>query len=225
MTTATLAEGSVQRVRSAVVARNQAPARPAPTVQPRSEADEDQALMRAAQAGEPTAFNHVVERFGVRMLRFLECFVGDRARARDLAQESFLRLHGCFRGHENQRDGNGVSLLYTIAANLGRDELRRRKARRETSLQAAAVVSITESESRLERDERQEQVMRSLAELDDDARLLLVMREIQDMSYDEIAAIQQVAIGTIKSRISRARLAFRDIWCRHQRANGDRSPS
>jgi RNA polymerase sigma-70 factor, ECF subfamily len=218
MTTTTIAEITIESVQDAIFQHGQATDR---TSAP-PEADlgnDDQALMRAAaQDGEPQVFNRVVERFGVRILRFLECLVGDRARARDLAQEAFLRLHTCFKKQEQKRDGNAISLLYVIAGNLGRDELRRRNVRRESPLDYAAIVPVIENEARLERDERNEQVMRALAELDADTRLLLVLREIQELSYDEIAIIQGVTIGTVKSRISRARLAFRDIWIRYQRS-------
>ncbi len=223
MTTTTIAEITVQSVQDAIFQHGQTVDHASVPTELPPEADpgnDDQALMRAAaQDGEPLMFNRVVERFGVRILRFLECLVGDRARARDLAQESFLRLHTCFiKKQEHKRDGNAVSLLYVIAGNLGRDELRRRNVRRESPLDYAAIVPVIENEPRLERDERNEQVMRALAELDADTRLLLVLREIQELSYDEIATIQGVTIGTVKSRISRARLAFRDIWTRYQRA-------
>jgi RNA polymerase sigma-70 factor, ECF subfamily len=222
MTTTTIAEITILSVQDAIFHHGKATDRASIPTESPPESEiviDDQALMHAAaQYGEPMVFNRVVERFGVRILRFLECLVGDRARARDLAQESFLRLHTCFKKQDQKRDGNAVSLLYVIAGNLGRDELRRRSVRRESPLNCAAIVPITENETRLERDERNEQVMLALAELDDDTRLLLVLREIQELSYDEIASIQGLAIGTVKSRISRARLAFRDIWTRYQRS-------
>jgi RNA polymerase sigma-70 factor, ECF subfamily len=222
MTTTTVAEITVQSVQDAIFQHGQTIDHSHVPAELPPEADlgnDDQALMQAAaQNGEPLIFNRVVERFGVRILRFLECLVGDRARARDLAQESFLRLHTRFKNPEQKREGNAVSLLYVIAANLGRDELRRRSVRRESPLDCAAIMTVAENDVQLEQDERNQQVMRALAELDADTRLLLVLREIQELSYDEIATIQGVNIGTVKSRISRARLAFRDIWTRYQRA-------
>lgn len=184
----------------------------------------DRTVMRLASTGDPEAFDGTVERFGARVLRFLACLIGDHARARDLAQESFLRLHQRFAGGEQPRDGDPTSLLFTIAANLGRDELRRRTVRRETPLPESGVARTLEVGSQLEREELHQQVKLILAELEPETRLLLVLREIQDLSYGEIAEIQGIPMGTVKSRVSRARLAFRDAWCqrlgRHGRHEG-----
>lgn len=174
--------------------------------------------MRQASEGDPRAFDGAVERFGARVLRFLACLTGDQARARDLAQESFLRLHQRFAHRaEAAHDGDPTSLLFTIAANLGRDELRRRRTRREAPMPDDGVARTLELETALERDERHRLVQTVLAGLDPDTRLLLVLREIQDLSYDEIAGIQGVPLGTVKSRVSRARLVFRDAWCREMK--------
>lgn len=220
MTTTTVEEITIQSVHEAIFKHGQKAARaksprktPAKTILDY----DDQTLMRAAaKEGHPIIFNLVVERFGVRILRFLECLVGDRERARDLAQETFLRLHACFIKQGQKRDGNAISLLYIIAGNLGRDEIRRRHVRRESPLDSAADIPVQQTVGSSEQNEHTAQVMRALAELDADTRLLLVLREIQELSYDEIATIQGINIGTVKSRISRARLAFRNMWSRYQ---------
>lgn len=185
----------------------------------------DRRVMRLAAAGDPAAFHGAVERFGARVLRFLACLISDQSRARDLAQESFLRLHQRFsNGGERSGEGDPTSLLFTIAANLGRDELRRRTVRRETPLPEHGVARTLAVESNLERDERHLQVKEVLAELEPETRLLLVLREIQELSYDEIGGIQGIPLGTVKSRVSRARRAFRDAWCRRMKRQEGASP-
>lgn len=174
----------------------------------------DRDLMRAAAAGDADAFQAAVGRYGARIVCFLDRFLGDRARASDLAQEAFLRLYQRVRRSGGEHAGDATSLLFTIAANLGRDELRRRRTRREAPLDGAAAAHAAASppEAGIEREERERAVRTALARLDPDTRLLLVLRDVQGLSYEEIGAVLAVPLGTVKSRISRARVAFRDEW-------------
>lgn len=175
----------------------------------------DSDVMRDASTGDGGAFHEVVVRYGTRIVCFLDRFLGDRARANDLAQETFLRLHQRIAAKTISQTGDPVSLLFTIAANLGRDELRRRKTRREGPLGGAAddqAGAESGPEAGMERDERQHAVRAALASLEPDTRMILVLRDVQGFSYEEIASAFGLPLGTVKSRLNRARLAFRDAW-------------
>ncbi len=175
----------------------------------------DQEILREAASGDGEAFHAVVVRYGARIVRFLDGFLDDRARAQDLAQETFVRLHQRLTAIDLPQPGNPASLLFTIAANLGRDELRRRKVRRESVLGGSGdepAAADQQPGARLERDEDCSLVREALARLDPDVRLILMLRDVQGLSYEEIAGMIGAPLGTVKSRISRARLAFRDAW-------------
>ena len=173
----------------------------------------DTDLLRAVATGNAEAFRETVGRYGKRIVCFLDRVLCDHARATDLAQEAFMRFYKRLRAPGNEHTGDATSLLFTIAANLGRDELRRRKVRREAPLGHHAEQSAELSPGAgLEREERELVVRAALAALDADDRLLLVLREVQDLPYETIATILEVPLGTVKSRISRARLAFREAW-------------
>jgi RNA polymerase sigma-70 factor, ECF subfamily len=175
----------------------------------------DRDLLKAAATGDAEAFREAVQRFSSRIVCFLDRFISDRARAADLTQETFLRLYQRLRDSPSEHPGDPMSLIFTIAANLGRDELRRRNVRKESPLANAIEPSVeTPPEARIERDERHHVVRTALAALDSDDRLLLLLREVHGMPYDGIATVLGVRLGTIKSRISRARVAFRDSWLR-----------
>ena len=177
------------------VARERAPAEPA-------------GGGREARLPDADAFAELVGRLSSRLVRFLDRFLGDHARARDLTQEAFLRLHQRLLTLPPELAATDpTALLYTIAANLGRDELRRRKLRREKSFSGMVERSANgpRPDEAIERAEDGDHVRAALARLEPDKRLLLVLRDVDGLGYERIAEILAVPIGTVKSRISRAR--------------------
>lgn len=178
----------------------------------------DNELAAAAAEGDMEAFTVVVTRYQDRICGFLSRLLLDYHRAQDLAQETFLRVYRRLRGGgpEEARKGNFRSLLFTIARNLGCDELRKRKRHGEIRMVDAhgssapasdpAVLAMTR--------EKQEAVWQALDGLPEDARALLIWHEIEGMPYEQIARTLSIPLGTVKSRINRARMAFSESFTR-----------
>lgn len=177
----------------------------------------DEDLVERAQKGDMDAFDQLVRRYEAKIYSVSYRFMGNHADAGDLAQDTFIRMYQSlpnFRG-----DSSFSTWLYRVAANACRDELRKRQRRRSVSMDELMAASPTKvpaaaaqdsPEETAQRHETQRQVQGCLDELSPDHRLILVLREIQDLSYEEIAGILDCSLGTVKSRISRARNALKE---------------
>src|SRR5213592_1611767 len=170
-------------------------------------------MARVAEEDE-RAFTELVRRYQGRLTNLVGRLLNDRECADDLAQEVFIRVYVHRR---NYRRGSKLSTwLFTIAANLAKNEIRRRVRRRNwfslDALQevlkdsAIQLADPTEGrESRMEREQLQEALGRTIATVPEKYRLALVLRDIEGMAYEEIAVILSVPGGTVRSRINRAR--------------------
>ncbi len=184
------------------------------------EGDEDQLVERLKRADE-AAFNELVRLYQERVFRLVLHMLKDRAEAEDLAQEVFVTvfksIHG-FRG-----DSKLSTWLYRVAANHAKNRLkylqRRARGRRkelDELADASAIDSATMStSSRLARPDEQAQgnqlerlVQVALRELPDEQRELVVLRDIENLTYEEIQELTGLASGTVKSRLHRARLSL-----------------
>jgi RNA polymerase sigma-70 factor (ECF subfamily) len=168
-------------------------------------------------------FEILVGRYKNAIVSFLFRFTGDFRTAEDLAQETFLRV---FRKiHEYNSTAKFSTWLYTIASNLAKDEFKRRVRHPAKSLdwrgggdttrdmpQAKADTTDSVPDVRLEHDEARQNVNKALNLLDEHDREVLLLKDVQGLSYEEIAQVLELPMGTVKSRISRARLAFKDVW-------------
>ncbi|HEY4659207.1 MAG TPA: sigma-70 family RNA polymerase sigma factor [Gemmatimonadaceae bacterium] len=182
---------------------------------------EDTALVNAYLAGELRSFDVLVERYQTRLLNFINRVVGDRERAEDLTQEVFIRVHrhlGRF-----DRSKKFSTWIYTIASNLAKNELRNR-ARNPLVLFTSITQDWDDDERPLEfedpsarpddefrRRNIKELVEQSVARLPEHHREVFVLREIEGRSYEEIATITRCNLGTVKSRLNRARNSFAEI--------------
>jgi RNA polymerase sigma-70 factor (ECF subfamily) len=174
----------------------------------------DEDLMARVAADDEKAFTELVRRFQGRVTNLVARVLNDRECADDLAQEVFLRVYVHRR---NYRHGSKFSTwLFTIAANLAKNEIRRRVRRRNWfSLDALGellkdsaiqLADPTEGrEARLEREQLQAAIARSIATVPEKYRLALVLRDIEGLPYEEIAQVLGVPGGTVRSRINRAR--------------------
>ena len=172
-------------------------------------------LVRAAAGGDEDAFAELVRLHEKKVYHLALKMCGNAEDASDVAQEAFL---SAWNGLPNFRGEAGFSTwLYRLTSNAAIDLLRRtRKQRGELSLDDEdAGIDPVDGElppqERAEAAELREAVTAGLAELSEDHRQALVMREMQELSYEEIAAALGVDLGTVKSRIFRARAALRKI--------------
>ena len=172
-------------------------------------------LVRAAAGGDESAFSELVRIYENKAYHLALRMVGNPEDAYDVAQDAFL---AAWRGLPSFRGESGFSTwLYRLVSNAAIDHLRRTKHQRgnvslddeELNLDAPDE-SPTPQEAAEEKDLK-EVVAAGLKELSDDHRTVLVMREVQELSYEEIAESLQLDLGTVKSRISRARTHLRKI--------------
>jgi len=174
----------------------------------------DEDLMARVAEDDERAFTELVRRFQARVMNLVSRVLNDRECGDDIAQEVFVRV---FVHRRNYRRGSKFSTwLFTIAANLAKNEIRRRVRRRNwfslDALQevlkdsAIQLADPTEGrESRMEREQLQEAMGRAIATVPEKYRLALVFRDIDGLSYEEIAQVLGIPGGTVRSRINRAR--------------------
>jgi RNA polymerase sigma-70 factor (ECF subfamily) len=181
----------------------------------------DSALAQRFLDGEQRAFGELVSRYDQRLLNFVYRTVGDRERAQDLVQETFVRVYRHLHRFDQSRKFS--TWIYTIAGNLAKNELRNRS--RNPLVLFQTIRKNWEADHRpLEwEDERsmpddlfrkrhlREKVEEAVQELPEHHRIVFVLREIEGRSYEEIAEITGTNLGTVKSRLNRARNNFARI--------------
>ena len=176
-------------------------------------------LVRMSKNGDIHAFEELVCRYERKIFTAAYRLIGNREDAADLAQEAFLRA---FRSIQNFRaEASFLTWMYSIVTNLCRDELRKRSRVQLESLDER--ISIDDSEvakqfsSRdtgpaeiYEQKELQNKIQDLINTLLPEYRMALVLRDIQGLSYEEIATQLDCSLGTVKSRINRARNHMKD---------------
>jgi RNA polymerase sigma-70 factor (ECF subfamily) len=181
----------------------------------------DEALVDRCCAGDLGAFDELVRRHESRVVSLALRLVGDRDAAHDLAQEAFI---AAFRNLSKFRRASAFSTwLFRITYNLGMDELTRRRRATERSVDTFYGENTEEGDGALQipdasdtpegaaqRRERKLAVRRAIMRLPKAQRVVLVLYDIQGVPYEEIASTLACPLGTVKSRLSRARLALLD---------------
>jgi len=177
--------------------------------------DVDKALVTRLRAGDEAAFREVVEAHRDRILTVITRVVGSGADAEDLAQETFLKAFGAI----DRFDGRSAlfTWLYRIAVNTARDWNDHRRRRPAVPLEGehGPVVDPvapdgSPQDAAMRREERAA-VRRALARLPEPFRTTLVLREMEGLPYEEIAETLGISIGTVESRIFRARGKLRAL--------------
>jgi RNA polymerase sigma-70 factor (ECF subfamily) len=164
-----------------------------------------------AQRGKPE-WADVVARYADVVYTMAYRLTGDDEEARDLAQDVLLRLH---KGLRRYREGNFEGWLYRTTVNAFRDRLRKRKRLREDELpedvgpRFASPVAVVEEA--VQQAELHEVVQRAIVKLPPEYREVVVLRDLEGRSYDEIADILEIPPGTVRSRIHRGREALRQL--------------
>ncbi len=183
----------------------------------RGESLDEQALIRAAQRGGLDAFNTLVLSHQDSVYSVAYRIMGESAGAADAAQNTFITA---FKRLDTYHGGSFRAWLLRIATNLCYDELRRLKRRPATSIEELPDAEADDGpalpdpgdtpEQVATRRELQQAIADCIRTLGDDQRAVLVMSDVEEMDYQEIADVTGANLGTVKSRLSRARAAVRD---------------
>ena len=175
----------------------------------------DEILIKRFQNGDRQSYNELVFRYKDKILNFLYRFMHDIDLAQDLAQETFLKVY--IKKDSYREISKFSTWLYTIASNLAKTELRKIKRRKTYSI---SEISISEREHNYfidednndKLDDNEAKILhKSIFELEQDFRTIIILREIQELSYENISKILKLPLGTVKSRINRGKLKLREI--------------
>jgi RNA polymerase sigma-70 factor (ECF subfamily) len=186
-------------------------------------------LLRRLRERDERAFRELVEEYQDRVFNLLYRMIGGREEAEDLAQEVFVTV---FKSIEQFRGDSKLSTwLYRVAVNHCKNRIKylsRRHDRQTGALddaaerEAASLGQHPIGAARIERPDRALEgaqldllVQRAIADLDEDHRVVVVLRDIEELSYEEIGAITSLPEGTVKSRLHRARLALKQKLAKH----------
>ncbi len=179
-------------------------------------------LVRQAQAGKTTAFDELVRQFHVRIFNLAFRMTNDMNDAADLTQEVFVKAYDKINSFEGK--SRFSTWLYALALNICRSGLRRLK-----SISSREVLSLDRKKDpetgrgryepadagdlpgkALERQDTMRVVEKAIAGLPEEFRTVIVLRDLQDLAYEEIAETLDCSVGTVKSRLARARTRVKD---------------
>ena len=184
--------------------------------------ESDESLIERCKSGQQDAFDVLVERYQQKVFNIAYRMSGNEEDALDWAQESFIRVYKALDSFKGQ--SSFATWLHRITNNICIDELRKRKRQPLVVLSTSSSVSTDEGEYQVEfssspEDNPEERVLsaefretihKGLQDLSPEHRMVLVLRDLESHSYEEIADILDVNVGTVKSRLNRARLALRE---------------
>ncbi len=172
----------------------------------------DEELIARFQEGDEQAYVELVNRFRNRLMSFIYRYVNDMEQAEDIVQDALLKLYT--HKHYYKNIAKFSTWIYTIAANLAKTELRKKKSRKVTYLsqmgpeerdyELPAVEPDTDELAQSEYIEKK--IQAAIQKLPLHFRTVTILRDIQELSYEEISKIVDVPLGTVKSRINRARI-------------------
>lgn len=179
----------------------------------------DEDLMEQFQDGTVQAFNILVSRYKDRLHNFLFRYTHNHEDCEDLVQETFLRVHRS--RHSYERIAKFSTWMYTIALNLAKSLYKKKQRMQKVSIHEDPEDSESQEmhfeDSSILQDEQLHQKLcvkeleKALMDLNEEFREAIVLRDIQELTYEEIAEITGTAMGTVKSRINRGRLQLQEI--------------
>ncbi|NOZ62701.1 MAG: sigma-70 family RNA polymerase sigma factor [Calditrichaeota bacterium] len=176
----------------------------------------DEDLIERFQNGDVYAFDLIVKRYKNQLLNFIYRFLGNTEEAEDLVQETFLRVYRNRKAY--QKVAKFSTWIYTIAGNLAKTELRKRKRRRFFSISELGYndkdYDISDENYNPERDVdgriKETMIHEKIMELSPKFREVIILRDVQQLSYEEISEIVNIPLGTVKSRVNRGRLKLQE---------------
>lgn len=191
---------------------------------PAPDADQvDRDLVAAIRAGDSDAWTTLIERYQVRIFSICVRMVRDRETASDLTQDAFIKV---IKGLDTFDERAKLSTwVYRVTMNVCLSKLRSEKLRRHASLEAMASAGGRDPDRRselgfaqerepsaeegVERDEERQRMVEALDSLSDEHRAILVLRDGRGLEYEQIADALEIPVGTVRSRLFRARAALR----------------
>ena len=172
----------------------------------------DEQLMLLFQGGNENAYIELVNRYKDKLINFIFNYLGDIESSEDVVQETMIKLYQ--KKHYYKEIAKFSTWLYTIAKNLANTELRKRKQRKTTLLSQFSkddkMYDLPSNDNDVGQEIQTEIVSKIIREavdqLSEKFKTVITLRDIQQLSYEDISEIIDVPIGTVKSRINRARL-------------------
>ena len=172
----------------------------------------DEQLIARFQSGDERAYIELVNRYRDRLINFVYPFLGDFEQAEDVVQETMLKLYE--KKHYYREIAKFSTWIYTIARNLANTELRKKKRRKTTYIsrmtkddrQYDIPAVQADLNQNLQNEFIRDRIHTAIKELPEHFKTVIILRDIQELSYDDISNIVGVPLGTVKSRINRARL-------------------
>lgn len=184
---------------------------------------EEQTLIRRVQGGDQEAFAHLMSRYEKQVYTLCLRMSGHEEDARDLTQEAFLKAWRGVRFY--QFESSFSTWLYRLTSNVCIDFLRTQKRRNTVSITLETEEGEHSEqefpdqgplpEEKLLQQEQKRLLQRAIQSLDEEFRLALTLRAVEQLSYEEIGEILNLKPGTVKSRIARARVKLRKILAEH----------
>jgi RNA polymerase sigma-70 factor (ECF subfamily) len=183
--------------------------------------ESDGELVARCKNGDMSAFDLIVHKHKVPLINFAYRFIGDRYTAEDLVQETFVRVYKNIKRYREDA-ASFRTWMYRIAANLCKNELRNRSTRSRILVNSAigaqsggdrmeeALDDSMGPDLQLEERELQRVLAQTISRLPEKLRISIILRDIEGMTYEEISRVINRPIGTVKSRINRARLMLKD---------------
>jgi len=177
----------------------------------------DLALIERAQQGDRHAVDQLVTKYQTRAYQYAYRLTGNQDDASDLVAEAFVRVYTAL--PKFRRDSRFTTWLFRIVTNCFLDQKKKERRRptaqlEDTWVDPDAVTTIADRESPVEsseRLERDEVMQQAIEQLPENQRAMIAMFHLENLSYEDIAATLDMPIGTVKSRLNRARLALREI--------------
>jgi RNA polymerase sigma-70 factor (ECF subfamily) len=173
-----------------------------------TEKDIDYSLIKAVQNGDMVAFNELVDRYKGRLINVIGRMLSSVEEAEDIVQETFVRVYQHRQSFNFEHCFS--TWIYTIGLNLARNELRKRKKFKYYEI---SEMQGNEKEFAVEMKlpTRLPEVLdTAIKQLPEKYRTAFMLRDVQEMSYEEVAKILSVPLGTVKSRVNRARMMLRE---------------
>ena len=182
---------------------------------------EEVRLIKACQEGDPSSFNMLVWRWEKPLYNFIYKYVGNATLAEDLVQDTFIRVLKSIKRYTHQ--GSFSTWLYRIAVNLCKDHLKRKRlpmvslhdyyttgSGEKIYVQDRVADQKARTDDDLKAEEREELVRRLLAGLPEEQRIVILLKEYQELTFREISEVLDVPEGTVKSRLYHALKAMKE---------------